>query len=53
MGQGHNECVALDHWLRRRIRMCYWKQWRYARVRVRELLELGTHKKQAFLCGEC
>ncbi|MFA5903598.1 MAG: group II intron maturase-specific domain-containing protein [Desulfobacula sp.] len=21
----------IDEWLRRRIRMCYWKQWRYAR----------------------
>jgi len=32
-----------DHWLRRRIRMCYWKQWRRFRTRVRNLLELGTH----------
>jgi len=22
----------IDHWLRRRERMCYWKQWRYART---------------------
>ncbi|MDC0358486.1 group II intron reverse transcriptase/maturase [Oligoflexia bacterium] len=49
IGQRYNECVALDHWLRRRIRMCYWKQWRYARVKVRELLKLGTNKKQAIL----
>lgn len=33
----------VDHWLRRRIRMCYWKQWRYVRTRVRNLLKLGTH----------
>jgi len=32
----------IDHWLRRRVRMCYWKQWRYARTKVRELLKLGT-----------
>jgi RNA-directed DNA polymerase len=25
----------LDHWLRRRIRMCYWKQWRWARANAR------------------
>ena len=37
----------LDHWLRRRVRMCYWKQWRYARTKVRNLLALGTSKKQA------
>jgi RNA-directed DNA polymerase len=32
----------IDHWLRRRARMCYWKQWRYARTKVRELRKLGT-----------
>jgi RNA-directed DNA polymerase len=33
----------VDHWLRRRVRMCYWKQWRYVRTKVRNLLKLGTH----------
>ena len=33
----------IDHWLRRRVRMCYWKQWRRFRTRVRNLLKLGTH----------
>ena len=23
--------------------MCYWKQWRYVRTKVRNLLKLGTH----------
>ena len=32
----------IDAWLRRRVRMCYWKQWRYARTKVRELRKLGT-----------
>jgi RNA-directed DNA polymerase len=32
----------IDHWLRRRMRMCYWKQWRYCRTRVRNLLKLGA-----------
>lgn len=32
----------IDHWLRRRVRMCYWKQWRYARTKVRELRKMGT-----------
>ena len=27
--------------------MCYWKQWRYARTKVRNLLALGTSRKQA------
>jgi RNA-directed DNA polymerase len=34
---------GIDQWLRRRIRMCYWKQWRYVRTKVRNLLRLGTH----------
>ena len=39
----------LDEWLRRRIRMCYWKQWRYTRTKVRNLLKPGTFKRQAIL----
>jgi len=39
----------LDHWLRRRVRMCYWKQWRYVRTKVKNLLGLGTSKRQAIL----
>jgi RNA-directed DNA polymerase len=39
----------LDHWLRRRIRLCYWKQWRRGRTKVRPLLALGTGKRQAIL----
>ena len=41
----------LDGWLRRRMRMCYWKQWRRARTRIRNLLKLGTGKRQAILTG--
>ncbi len=39
----------IDEWLRRRIRMCYWKQWRYTRTKVRHLLKLGTSKRQAIM----
>lgn len=39
----------LDQWLRRRVRMCYWKQWRKTRTKVRNLLALGTNKRQAIL----
>jgi RNA-directed DNA polymerase len=39
----------IDHWLRRRVRMCYWKQWRYARTKIRNLLALGTGKRQAIV----
>lgn len=32
----------IDQWLRRRLRMCYWKQWRTTRTKVRALLKLGA-----------
>ena len=37
----------IDHWLRRRLRMCYFKQWRWARTKVRELRKLGTSLQAA------
>ncbi len=39
----------LDEWLRRRVRLCYWKQWRQTRTKVRNLLALGTGKRAAIL----
>lgn len=41
----------LDEWLRRRVRMCYWKQWRGTRNRIRQLIKLGTGLKTAILTG--
>jgi RNA-directed DNA polymerase len=41
----------IDHWLRRRMRMCYWKRWRYTRTKVRELRRLGTSLKAAIDVG--
>jgi len=32
----------LDGWVRRRIRMCYWKQWRRVRTKVKNLVRLGV-----------
>ena len=34
--------VALDKWIRRRVRMYYWKQWKQPRTRRRKLLALGA-----------
>ena len=39
----------IDEWLRRRIRMCYWKRWRKTRTKVRNLLKLGASKRQAIM----
>ncbi len=41
----------IDHWLRRRMRMCYWKQWRRPRTKIRNLLKLGTLLKAALDVG--
>ena len=41
----------IDHWLRRRLRMCYWKRWRYARTKIRNLHKLGTSLKTAIDVG--
>ena len=37
-----DEIANLDGWIRRRIRMCYWKRWRYPRTKVRNLVALGV-----------
>lgn len=41
----------IDQWIRRRIRMCYWKQWRWVRTKIKHLLALGVGKRQAILTG--
>jgi RNA-directed DNA polymerase len=51
VGMRYNDVVELDQWLRRRIRMCYWKQWRRARRRIGELIKLGSARYQAILTG--
>jgi RNA-directed DNA polymerase len=43
IGEYYRPIPEIDHWLRRRVRMCYWKQWRWCRTRIRHLLNLGTH----------
>ena len=39
----------LAEWLRRRVRMCYWKQWRQTHTKVRQLLALGVGRRTAIL----
>ena len=38
----------LDRWIRRRIRMCYWKQWKKISTRRENLLKLGANKRKAW-----
>ncbi len=51
ISQYYRPLQDLDNWLRRRIRMCYWKQWRYPRTKVRKLMELGIPKDFAIMTG--
>lgn len=41
----------LDQWVRSRIRLCYWKQWKNPRTRVKMLVQLGTPEWQAYQRG--
>jgi RNA-directed DNA polymerase len=36
----------LDQWIRRRVRMCYWKMWKRPKKRFRELRKLGVTTRQ-------
>ena len=49
LSEWYSPVPQLDEWIRRRLRMCYWKQWRRCRKRVGELLKLGVSQKQAVL----
>lgn len=51
ISQYYHPIPDLDGWLRRRLRMCYWKRWRRPRTRIQKLLELGTDKRHAILTG--
>jgi len=41
----------LDHWIRRRVRMCYLKQWCRMKTRIRKLISLGVSTKLAIYIG--
>ncbi|PSU48290.1 group II intron reverse transcriptase/maturase [Photobacterium frigidiphilum] len=43
-------CVKLDHWIRRRVRMAYWRQWRKPRTKVKSLLNRGVQIQSAVAC---
>lgn len=51
IAQGYQKCIELDHWIRRRVRMYYWKQWRKVRTKVRNLIKLGVSQRLAISCG--
>ena len=47
----YQHCMNLDHWIRRRVRMCYWRQWRKPKKKVANLMKRGAAKLCAITCG--
>jgi hypothetical protein len=45
----YNQVVELAEWVRRRVRLYYWKQWKRPRTRRRHLLALGTDPTQVHM----
>ncbi|MNO90801.1 Group II intron-encoded protein LtrA [compost metagenome] len=41
----------MDKWIRRRLRMCLWKQWKKPKTKVKRLISLGMPKDKAFEWG--
>ena len=41
-------CQTTDEWLRRRLRMCYWKQWKKISSRLDNLVRLGISDSKAW-----
>jgi len=48
LSQAYRVVPELDQWLRRRVRMYYWKQWKRARTRRRQLIRLGIHPAEVY-----
>jgi RNA-directed DNA polymerase len=51
----YQRCVGLDHWIRLRVRMACWREWRKPRTKVRSLMRLGrsdaqVHVQDAVAC---
>lgn len=48
---GFQHCIDFDKWIRRRLRMCYWKEWKRPGTRVKNLIKLNVPKRLAIACG--
>ena len=51
ISEAYHDIPEIDGWIRRRVRQCYWKQWRRCRTKIRELLKLGTDLGTAIRAG--
>lgn len=51
IANAYQQCVDLDNWIRRRVRMCYWRQWRKPRTKIANLIKRGVAIPAAVACG--
>jgi RNA-directed DNA polymerase len=47
----HKVLETFDAWIRRRLRACYWKQWKRPKTRIRNLMALGAPRAFAITTG--
>ena len=50
-GVVYAKLIKLDQWIRRRVRLCYWKQWKTPKNRRRNLLKLGINTEEVHLAS--
>ena len=43
-----NHCQKLDEWIRRRLRMCYWKDWKKIKTKWENLKRLGLPEDKSW-----
>lgn len=41
-------CQMLDKWIRRRLRMCYWKEWKKIKTKFNNLIRLGLPRDKSW-----
>jgi RNA-directed DNA polymerase len=51
ISEGYRDIPEIDSWIRRRVRLCYWKQWRWCRTKIRNLLKLGVQLGTSIRAG--
>lgn len=47
IGNFKRKCQRIDEWVRFRIRMCIWKQWKTSQKRIKMMMKLGVNKNRA------
>ena len=51
IAQAKRHMQEMDEWIRTRLRMCVWKQWKRIRTKIRELLNLSVNHEKAVQWG--